>query len=162
LQGTDLGDGTFDADEADVLAPIRLTGLPEDVVDVAGGARWAVALTESGAVWAWGPNDEGPTGGLDGDPALETEASFFPTRVAELDDVHVVEIRAGPNSILAADAEGRVYGRGSNSDGRFGFASDGPLHAPVEIAVGGPADPILVTAGPATTPATSRPTRPSR
>lgn len=43
LQGEDQGDGTFDPDTADVLAPIELTALPPDVVDVKGGARWGAA-----------------------------------------------------------------------------------------------------------------------
>ncbi len=149
LQGTDNGDGTFTRDEADVAVPVELPGLPDTVIDVQGGARWAVALTQDGDVYAWGPNDEGPTGGLDGDPTAESDVSFFPKKIAALDDINIIEIQTGPNSILAVSDDGRVFGWGSNSDGRLGFASDGPLYFPVEIDFDGDALPWLVTATPA-------------
>ena len=126
LQGTDNGDGTFTVDPADVAAPVELTGLPDNVIDVKGGARWAVALTEDGDVYAWGPNDEGPTGGLDGDPAAESDVSFLPTKIAELDDVNIVEIQPGPNSIIAVSDTGAVFTWGSNSDGRLGTTRPSP------------------------------------
>lgn len=149
LQGTDNGDGTFPVDQADVLAPVELTEfLPDGVVEVKGGARWFMALTEDGDVYAWGPNDEGPTGGLDGDPAAETDASFYPTLVAELDDVNVVELHTGPNSIIAVTETGEIFTWGSNSDGRLGFSSEGSVYVPTQIELGGEADPFLVSADP--------------
>lgn len=148
LQGTDNGDGTFTRNEDDVPVPLELPGLPGNVIDVQGGARWAVALTADGDVYAWGPNDEGPTGGLDGDPSAETDASFYPTKIAALDAVTIVEIQTGPNSILAVSDDGRIFAWGSNSDGRLGFASDGPLYDPVEIDFDADALPWLVTTGP--------------
>ncbi|MDP5215962.1 Ig-like domain-containing protein [Ruegeria sp. 2205SS24-7] len=148
LQGADNGDGTFAPDTSDLLAPVELTGLPGNVVEVKGGARWAMALTEDGDVYAWGPNDEGPTGGLDGDPALESDASFYPTLIAELDDVNVVELQTGPNSIIAVTDTGEIFTWGSNSDGRLGFSSDGSVYAPTQIELGGEADPFLVSATP--------------
>ncbi|MEM9551162.1 MAG: Ig-like domain-containing protein [Pseudomonadota bacterium] len=147
LQGTDNGDGTFTPDTADVLAPVELD-VPGHVVDVKGGARWFVALTDDGDVYAWGPNDEGPTGGLDGDPAAESDAAFFPTLIPELDDLNIVEIQTGPNSIIAVADTGQIFTWGSNSDGRLGFASDGSVYFPQEITLDGPADPFLVSATP--------------
>lgn len=149
LQGQDNGDGTFDVDQADVLAPAELTDfLPDGVIEVKGGARWFMALTEDGDVYAWGPNDEGPTGGLDGDPAAEGDANFYPTLVAELDDETVVELHTGPNSIIAVTDTGEIYTWGSNSDGRLGFSSDGSIYVPTQIELGGDADPFLVSAVP--------------
>ncbi|MCL6283083.1 Ig-like domain-containing protein [Ruegeria sp. 2012CJ41-6] len=148
LQGEDNGDGTFAPDTSDVLAPVELTGLPGNVVEVKGGARWAMALTEDGDVYGWGPNDEGPTGGLDGDPGLESDASFYPTLIVELDDVRIVELQSGPNSIIAVSDAGEIFTWGSNSDGRLGFVSDGSVYAPTKIELGGEADPFLVSATP--------------
>ncbi|MEO1109926.1 MAG: Ig-like domain-containing protein [Pseudomonadota bacterium] len=149
LQGEDNGDGTFDVDQADVLEPVELTEfLPEGVIEVKGGARWFMALTEDGDVYAWGPNDEGPTGGLDGDPATEGEANFYPSLVAELDDVNVLELQTGPNSIIAVTDTGEIFTWGSNSDGRLGFSSDGSVYAPTQIELGGAAAPFLVSAVP--------------
>ncbi len=148
LQGTDNGDGTFTVDPADVAAPVELTGLPDNVIDVKGGARWAVALTDDGDVYAWGPNDEGPTGGLDGDPSVESDVSFRPTKIAELDDVTIVEIQTGPNSIIAVSDTGAVFTWGSNSDGRLGYASDGSVYAPKEVDFDADPAPFLKSATP--------------
>ncbi|MET1411864.1 Ig-like domain-containing protein [Roseibium sp. HPY-6] len=149
LQGTDNGDGTFTADTADVLSPIELDGLPGNVVEVKGGARWGAALTEDGDVYVWGPNDEGPSGGLDGDPGLESDAFFYPTLIPQLDDVNIVELHTGPNSLIAVADDGSIFTWGSNSDGRLGFSSDGSVYFPVEISLTGDADPFLVSASPA-------------
>lgn len=148
LKGTDNGDGTFVPAEENVLVPTELTALPPDVVDVKGGARWGAALTADGDVYTWGPNDEGPTGGLDGDPGLESNVSFFPTKIAELDDVNIVELQTGPNSLLAVDDTGQIYSWGSNSDGRLGYASEGPVYFPQPVELEGEAPPWLVSAEP--------------
>ena len=147
LVGTDNGDGTFVPTDDKVLLPVELD-VPGDVVDVKGGARWAAALTEDGDVYLWGPNDEGPTGGLDGDPALESDATFFPTKLESLDDVNIVEIQTGPNHILARAEDGTVYSFGLNSDGRLGFPSDGTVFEPQVVELGGDIAPYLLTATP--------------
>ncbi|KIC48030.1 Ig-like domain-containing protein [Tateyamaria sp. ANG-S1] len=148
LQGEDNGDGTFTPNPDDVAEPIELTGLPEGVIDIQGGARWSVALTEDGDVYAWGPNDEGPTGGLDGDPAAESDVSFLPTLIAELDDVHIVEIQTGPNSIIAVSDTGAIFTWGSNSDGRLGYSTDGSVYVPREVDFDADPAPFLLSAVP--------------
>ncbi|MEM6972892.1 MAG: Ig-like domain-containing protein [Pseudomonadota bacterium] len=149
LQGTDNGDGTFIPDGADVLSPVELTALPPNVVDVQGGARFGVALTGEGDVFLWGPNDEGPTGGLDGDPATETDVTFFPTKIAALDDVNVVEIAVGQNAVFARADDGQIFSFGINGDGRLGFSSDGEtVFFPQEVTLGGPIAPWLLSATP--------------
>lgn len=149
LQGADQGDGTFVPDTSDVLAPVELTALPPNVIDVKGGARWGAALTEEGDVWVWGPNDEGPSGGLDGDPAAESDASFYPTKISELDALNVVEIQSGPNAILARTDDGRIFSWGINGDGRLGFDSDGETaFFPTEVTLGGDVAPYLLAATP--------------
>ncbi|MEM6489464.1 MAG: Ig-like domain-containing protein [Pseudomonadota bacterium] len=150
LQGADQGDGTFVADGADVLVPIELTALPPNVVDVQGGARFGVALTAEGDVFLWGPNDEGPSGGLDGDPAFESDVTFFPTKLAQLDDVMVVEIAVGPNAVFARADDGTLFSFGINGDGRLGFDSDGEtVYFPRELApLDGPIAPWLLSATP--------------
>ncbi|MEM0987441.1 MAG: Ig-like domain-containing protein [Pseudomonadota bacterium] len=149
LQGTDQGDGTFDPDTADVLVPIELTALPPGVIDVKGGARWGAALTEEGDVWLWGPNDEGPTGGLDGDPAAESDFSFFPVKIAGLDAPDIVEIQSGPNALIARAADGKIFSFGINGDGRLGFDSNGQtVFFPAEVEIGGDIAPWLLDATP--------------
>jgi len=149
LQGTDNGDGTFAPDPTDVLVPIELTALPPDLVDVQGGARFGVALTGDGDVFLWGPNDEGPSGGLDGDPETESDGTFFPTKIAALDAIDIAEIAVGPNAVIARSGDGRAFSFGINADGRLGFDSDGEsVFFPREVAIGGPIAPWLLTATP--------------
>lgn len=148
LQGSDNGDGTFTPDTDDVAAPVELTGLPADVIDIQGGARWSVALTDSGDVYAWGPNDQGPSGGLDGDPATESDDSFFPTLITELNDIHIVEVQTAPNSIIAVSDTGAIYTWGSNSDGRLGYASDGSVYVPRAVDFDADPAPFLLSAVP--------------
>lgn len=148
LVGTDNGDGTFGPTDDKVLVPVEID-IPGAVIDVKGGARWAVALTADGDVYAWGPNDEGPTGALDGDQAVETDGSFYPTKIAELDDVEIVEIATGPNHIIAVAADGTTYTWGSNSDGRLGYEADGITTTPVAIDFGADARPFLLASEPA-------------
>ena len=147
--GTDNGDGTFAPGPDEVLVPTRIEGLPDTIVDVQAGARWVAALTEDGDVYAWGPNDEGPTGGLDGDPAAESDGSFFPTLIAALDEVTVVEIATGPNSFIAVTDTGDTYSFGSNPDGRLGFPSDGSVFQPRLIDFSSDPDPFLLAVTPA-------------
>ncbi|MEM7061086.1 MAG: Ig-like domain-containing protein [Pseudomonadota bacterium] len=147
LQGEDQGDGTFDPDTTDVLVPIELTALPPGVVDVKGGARWGAALTEDGDVYLWGPNDEGPSGGLDGDPAAESDFSFFPVKVDGLDYPNIVEIQSGPNALIARADDGRIFSFGINGDGRLGFDSNGEtVFFPAEVEIGGEIAPWLLAA----------------
>ncbi|MEM7746746.1 MAG: Ig-like domain-containing protein [Pseudomonadota bacterium] len=149
LQGEDQGDGTFDPDTTDVLVPIELTALPPDVIDVKGGARWGAALTEDGDVYLWGPNDEGPTGGLDGDPTAESDFTFFPAKVAGLDAPNIVEIQSGPNAVIARAEDGRIFTFGINGDGRLGFDSNGEtVFLPTEISIDGETAPWLLSATP--------------
>lgn len=149
LQGENLEDGTFEPNPEDILAPIELTDfMPSGVIDIKGGARWAVALTEDGDVYAWGPNDQGPTGGLDGAPEIESDVSFYPTKIAALDDVTIVEITTGPNSIIAVTDKGQIFTWGSNSDGRLGYETDGSVYIPQEVILGGDAGPYLAFATP--------------
>lgn len=148
LQGADNGDGTFAPEDADVLVPVQLTSLPADVIDVKGGARWAAALTASGEVWMWGPNDAGPSGGLDGDPAAESDASFHPRKVAGFEGQTIVEIQTGPNSLIAVTDDGRFLTLGSNGDGRLGYATDGATTTPREVDLDADVAPWLVSATP--------------
>ncbi|MEM1390014.1 MAG: Ig-like domain-containing protein [Pseudomonadota bacterium] len=149
--GVDNKDGTFvPSDDDKVLSPIELTALPNGVIDVTGGARWGAALTEDGDVYLWGPNDEGPSGILDGDTTLESDVSFFPVKLAALDDVTIVEIEAGPNHLIAVDDGGIIYTLGLNGDGRLGLDSDGEtVTEPTVIPLDGDAAPYLLSASPA-------------
>ena len=107
------------------------------------------ALNDDGEIYMWGPNDEGPSGGLDGDPAAESTGTFFPVKLEGLDDVEIVDIQTGPNHLIAVAADGTVYTFGSNADGRLGYSTEGSTYAPAAVEIGGDAAPYLVSAEPA-------------
>ena len=146
LQGARDGDGTFLPDRDAVLEPVALPDMPPNVVDVKGGARWAAELTADGDVWLWGPNDAGPTGGLDGDPAVQSPASFLPVKLGGLDAPFIVEIATGPNHVLARAENGTVFSFGANADGRLGYLTDGLTTEPAIVPLGEPLPPVLLRA----------------
>ncbi|GAB5373743.1 MAG: hypothetical protein AcusKO_02050 [Acuticoccus sp.] len=148
LIGTDNGDGTFEPTDDKVLSPVEIA-VPGDVVDVKAGARWVAALNDDGEIYMWGPNDEGPSGGLDGDPASESTGTFFPVKLEGLDDVEIVDIQTGPNHLIAVAADGTVHTFGSNADGRLGYSTEGSTYTPAVVEIGGDIAPYLLSAEPA-------------
>ncbi|MEM9223666.1 MAG: Ig-like domain-containing protein [Pseudomonadota bacterium] len=148
LVGTDQGDGTFIPTDDSVLTPVELD-VPGNVVDIKGGARWVAALTDEGEVYFWGPNDEGVSGGLDGDPLAESDVSFFPTTLPELARETIVEIQSGPQHFLALADDGTIFTFGENGDGRLGYLTDGRTYVPDTVDLDGDAAPFLLFADPA-------------
>jgi len=133
----DIVDGLLtNANNANVLLPSEIQGLPGDVVDAHIGSRWGIALTASGEVWAWGRNDEGWLGIETATGELSTLVA--PTKLPGFDGIKIVSIDGGPNHSLAVDADGNVYGWGNMNQGRLGSDqgagvwASGPVLIPLE------------------------------
>ena len=109
-----LGDGA--ASSRNTPAAISL---PAPAIGIAVGADHALVLLLDGRVYAWGRNDVGQTG-------TGSVASTVPTpqRVVAPLPPNIVAIGTGVFHSLALDANGRVWGWGSNSTGQL---SDGTL-----------------------------------
>jgi alpha-tubulin suppressor-like RCC1 family protein len=102
--------------------PNRVT-LPDgsaltDVVQIAVGRNFALALKRDGSVYGWGDNQEKQTGtGQSGDylfyayPVIKANSSPLG---------NIVSISAGYNHGLALTAEGKVYAWGKNDDAQLG------------------------------------------
>jgi alpha-tubulin suppressor-like RCC1 family protein len=80
----ELGDGTFD----DKAAPLSVTALGSEVVQVTVGSSYTCALRRDATVWCWGKNGSGQLGN-----GLATDSST-PTPVTALGST-VVEVAAG-------------------------------------------------------------------
>jgi alpha-tubulin suppressor-like RCC1 family protein/protocatechuate 3,4-dioxygenase beta subunit len=125
-----------------VNTPAPVKTLPEDaeVVDVAAGNQYSLALTADGRVLAWGDNQLGQLGdGTEGGRRAQPRAVTGPLGDQNADPKAVV-VEAGRHHNLAATADGAVYGWGGNGNFNcsktYGQAKPGgacPEPAPVEV-----------------------------
>ena len=111
-----LADGTGDSrgDPLASCAPRPIAGI-RNVVAVAAGERHALALTAAGVVIAWGAEFEALAGGIDSRPVKRQ-----PHRIDGLGDAGIVQIACGADYSLAVNAQGTVFGWGSNVYGCLG------------------------------------------
>ncbi|MEV6028953.1 sialidase [Streptomyces sp. NPDC052036] len=115
------GDGDLSAD----AVPQPVTGLDEEVAQVAAGCHHALARTVSGKVYAWGDNLYGQLGNG------TTTGSGTPVRVRQLSGVRTVVAGADHNFAILND--NTVYGWGAGGSGQF-LEDDAANHnAPVPV-----------------------------
>ncbi len=115
--GGQLGDGT----RADSWSPVKVLGAPENVAQMALGARHTCALTADGAVWCWGANPRGELGRETDCYGAEAVACTPepPTPVPGL-ETGVAAISSGLHHTCALLSDGRVSCFGSNNYGQLG------------------------------------------
>lgn len=112
-----------------------------DVVAIAAGSSFSVALTKGGSVFTWGSNASGQLG--DG----TTSDASRPIEVNGL--TAVTQVAAGTRHLLALDADGQVWAWGHNNRGQIGLGWPTPNGAldqyskPVKV---GPANVVSVAA----------------
>ena len=128
-QDGQLGNGTT----MNVTTPVE-TDMPPGVVATAVAAGWnqALALTSTGAVYAWGLNRYGELG--DG----TTKNSDVPVIVDFPPGVTITQVAAGAYHSLAVSSTGAVYAWGLNSDGQLGIGTtiDQPTPSLVTLPTG--------------------------
>jgi len=89
-----------------------------DVIAIAGGAQYSLALKRDGTVWSWGFNYSGELGRTpEGNPYTSTAAE----RIPELSDI--VQIAAADTHALALTSAGEVWAWGDNQIGQAGIGS---------------------------------------
>ncbi len=109
--GGQLGAGTTDEQDGPVAIQV---GGGQTVTRVSGGGMHSLALTRSGAVYAWGDNSYGQLG--DG----TTKARTRPVAVRLPNLAVFVQVAALANASLALAADGRVFAWGDNAFGQLG------------------------------------------
>ena len=105
--------------------PVKASKLT-NVVAVAAGAYFSLALKGDGRVWAWGANEEGRlgNGSFDG--------SDVPVAVSNL--TGVVGIAIGVVHGLAVKSDGTVWVWGDNEGGQLGIGTDVPfINVPITV-----------------------------
>lgn len=118
-----VGNGTT----TNATAPVAVKGLPStQIVEIAAGSLFSVALDADGNVWAWGRNEYGQLGnGTTDDSTTAVKVPF---------EVKIVTIGAGDNHALAVDETGATWTWGNNTDGQLGTGSAATKAAlPVKI-----------------------------
>ena len=117
----ELGDGT----KTNSDAPVTVKLPPgTKVTAIAAGGYSSLALTSTGAVYAWGYNAEGELGNgtkTNSDVPVKVKLSAKVTAIAAGGGIEGVGTTGpGPGHSLAATSTGKVYAWGYNADGEFG------------------------------------------
>ncbi len=128
-----LGDGTTSLSRATPRAVSALAG----VVHIGAGAEHSLAVTSSGAVFAWGANAKGQLG--DG----TTTARSVPVRMSLA--ASAVRVAGGDTHSLVLAGDGSVWSVGRNNEGQLGDGTRTDRLAPVRATVSAAAG--LVAAG---------------
>jgi len=122
-----LGQG-YPEDRSDILTPVQVKGpkglgFLTDIIDIAAGNSFAMALKKDGTVWTWGGNVKGTLGAHLGDGGHVR----YPVQVMQaVADVHgydsplsgVVAIAAGGTHAVALTKDGYVKCWGDNRRGQ--------------------------------------------
>jgi alpha-tubulin suppressor-like RCC1 family protein len=107
------------------MTPIQI-GTIAGARALAGGDHYSLALTATGAVYAWGLNNAGQLGNAS--VAVVPASSSAPVQVSGRPS-GVVAIAAGAEHGLALTAAGAVYAWGSNDDGELAISRSRPARA---------------------------------
>ncbi|HEX4483987.1 MAG TPA: putative Ig domain-containing protein [Solirubrobacteraceae bacterium] len=125
--------------------PVALPGAVGAVVQIAAGARFSLALTASGQLYAFGENGYGQLGSTLGNGSEVANPTPALVRLPGATGA-VSQIAAGASHSLALTATGQLYAFGANRYGQLGVATNSGSEAanPTPAIVSLPAD-----AGPA-------------
>ena len=124
-----LGDGTIGWYESkntpvQVIDSTDSTGYLTEVIAIAAGDFYSIALKSDGTVWTWGRNWHGQLG--DG----TTEGKSTPVQVSGL--TNVIFIDGGNAHILAIKGDGTVWSWGGNWSGQLGDGTTEQRTKPVQ------------------------------
>lgn len=108
-----FGEVGIGSGSAQINSPTQLPSL-SNVIQVAGGDNWAMALTSGGAVWSWGQNGAGQLGAAG-------PSRTSPAQILTLSNV--TAIAGGSNFGLAILSDQSVWGWGANNYGQLGGAA---------------------------------------
>jgi alpha-tubulin suppressor-like RCC1 family protein len=130
----ELGDGN--RKNTDVPVKVKLPAGVK-VTAIAAGGYDSLALTSSGAVYAWGYNADGELGDgstTNSDAPVKVKLSAKATAIAVGGVVNGVgSVHPGPGHGLAATSSGAVYAWGYNADGELGNGTATNSDKPVKV-----------------------------
>lgn len=118
-----IGNGTTGPD---VKTPVQVTGLT-DVVKIAAGRFFSVAVKSDGTIWTWGQNLYGQLG--DGTTNNRNVPGIVPDFVAQLPAI----IAAGAFHVTVVKNDGTAWAWGRNSYGNLGDNTLNNSYVPVQM-----------------------------
>lgn len=126
----ELGDGTATRR----TSPIQVLGengegFLNDVLSVAGGCYYSLAIKNDQTVWAWGYNDYGQLG-----RPITSYSYNTPAQSSGL--TGITHVAAGEEHSLAMDRDGNVWALGYNRYGQLGIGSSDWDKHPTPVQVG--------------------------
>ncbi|MBL7893443.1 MAG: T9SS type A sorting domain-containing protein [Bacteroidia bacterium] len=116
-----LGNGTSTFFEN---VPVQVDSLT-DIIAVAGGANFSLALKNDSTVWAWGLNSSGELG------TGNNTSSNVPVQVNSLTGIMAIE--AGGWHSIALKNNGTVWAWGANNVGELGDSTNITRNVPVQV-----------------------------
>jgi len=125
--GTDALGQLGNGDTAASSSPVPVALPSGTVTAVSAGSAHALALTSTGAVYAWGSNTFGQLG------TGTTDASSTPMPVAFPPGTVVTAVAAGGDHSLALTSTGAVFGWGANDHGQLGDGTTTDADTPVSV-----------------------------
>jgi alpha-tubulin suppressor-like RCC1 family protein len=123
-----LGNGS--GDTADKLMPVTVSGLT-DVRTISAGGQYSFVTKNTGAVLAWGANNNGQLG------LGHFNVAHVPTSVSSLPSTRHTVGGRGPHAVsIGQDYKLRAWG--ANADGQLGRgAASGAQHTPAQVGLPG-------------------------
>jgi len=112
------------------------TSLAGGFTDIASGDAVTAAIDLDGRIWVWGTNTYGGLGLADVDLPPVHAPMPLPLSPEVPSGLRFVDVEAGTGAgFIALGEDGRVYGWGSNGDGRLGIGTTVDATSPVEVAL---------------------------
>jgi len=139
--GSDGQHGQLGIDDEDAPSPRVVTSLKsKGIVCASCGPSHSAAVTDLGALYAWGLNEDGQLGCGDEQSRREPTVVSFP-----MASVVVRMVSCGYQHTAAVSLDGQVFTWGSGSMGRLGHGSDVSYSSPTVVA--GMASAVFVSCG---------------
>ena len=98
----------------------------KDIIYIAAGNNYSVAINKNGEVWSWGQNDYGQLG--DG----SNISKYTPVR-AKANLTNIIKVSCGNRHTVALKADGSVYTWGDNTYGQLSDNTKGKKLIPVKV-----------------------------
>lgn len=141
-----IADGTASGGNKLFPTAVDVSGVlsGKNIVQMASGANWTLALTADNLLYVWGSNAQGQYG----NGTTTTPATVVPVAVpmtGVLSGKTIISIACGDNFSMALDSNGQIYSWGVGSTGQLGDGLNTTSSTPVAVSTSGALNGKVVT-----------------